>query len=100
MSVARRWRADPGPDRLKPPSLLCTMMTRMITMMTMLLLLQDIKKAYRKLALKWHPDVCKEPNAADKFKEVNKAYTALIDEEKRARYAAPLSRYKRCAHRY
>lgn len=46
---------------------------------------QEIKKAYRKLALRWHPDVCKEEGAADKFKEVNKAYEALSDEEKRAR---------------
>lgn len=36
-------------------------------------------------ALRWHPDVCKEPNAADKFKEINKAYEALSDDEKRAR---------------
>lgn len=49
--------------------------------------MQEIKKAYRKLALKWHPDVCKEPNASDKFKEINKAYEALSDDEKRARWA-------------
>lgn len=40
---------------------------------------QEIKKAYRKLALRWHPDVCKEEGASDKFKEVNKAYEALIE---------------------
>jgi len=45
---------------------------------------QDIKKAYRKLAMRWHPDVCKEPGAEDKFKEVNVAYKALVDDEKRA----------------
>ena len=34
---------------------------------------QEIKKAYRNLARKYHPDVCKEPDAEEKFKEVNEA---------------------------
>lgn len=55
-------------------------------LLVLLLLHQEIKKAYRKLALKWHPDVCKEPNASDKFKEINRAYEALSDDEKRARW--------------
>ncbi len=46
----------------------------------------DIKRAYRKLARKYHPDVSKEPNAEAKFKEVGEAYEVLKDPEKRAAY--------------
>ena len=46
----------------------------------------DIKQAYRKLARKYHPDVSKEANAEEKFKEVGEAYETLKDPEKRAAY--------------
>jgi curved DNA-binding protein len=46
----------------------------------------DIKRAYRKLARKYHPDVSKEPNAEAQFKEVAEAYEALKDPERRAAY--------------
>ena len=46
----------------------------------------DIKKAYRKLARKYHPDVNKDAGAEDKFKEINAAYEVLSDKEKRAQY--------------
>ena len=46
----------------------------------------EIKKAYRKLARKYHPDVSKEKNAEEKFKEVNEANEVLGDTEKRAAY--------------
>jgi curved DNA-binding protein len=46
----------------------------------------EVKRAYRKLARKFHPDVSKEKNAEDKFKEVQEAYEVLKDAEKRAAY--------------
>ena len=46
----------------------------------------DLKKTYRKLARKYHPDVSKEANAEERFKEVNEANEVLGDEEKRSQY--------------
>lgn len=46
----------------------------------------EIKKAYRKLARKYHPDVNKDPSAEDKFKEINAAYEVLSDVEKKQQY--------------
>lgn len=46
----------------------------------------EIKKAYRKLARQYHPDVNKDPGAEEKFKEINAAYEVLSDKEKRAKY--------------
>ena len=46
----------------------------------------DIKRAYRRLARKYHPDVNKEPGAEEKFKEINRAYEVLSEPETRARY--------------
>jgi curved DNA-binding protein len=46
----------------------------------------EIKKAYRRLARKYHPDINKTPEAEDKFKEVNAAYEILKDSEKKRQY--------------
>ena len=46
----------------------------------------EIKRAFRKLAKKYHPDVCKEENAEEKFKEVQEAYAVLSDENRRKQY--------------
>jgi curved DNA-binding protein len=47
---------------------------------------EEVKRAYRKMARKFHPDVSKERNAEEKFKEVQEAYEVLRDPEKRAAY--------------
>ena len=46
----------------------------------------EIKKAYRKLARKYHPDINKDESAVDKFKEINAAYEVLSDTEKKQQY--------------
>lgn len=47
---------------------------------------EEIKKAYRRLARKYHPDINKDPAAEEKFKEINAAYEILSDESKRKQY--------------
>lgn len=47
---------------------------------------KEIKSAFRKLAKKYHPDVSKEPDAAEKFKEAQEAYAVLSDPDKRSKY--------------
>ena len=49
---------------------------------------EEIKKAYRRLAQKYHPDVSKEPEAEERFKQIAEAYATLKDPEKRAAYDA------------
>lgn len=47
---------------------------------------EDIKKAYKKLAKQYHPDISKEADAEQKFKEINEAAGVLLDDEKKKRY--------------
>ena len=53
----------------------------------------EVKRAYRKLARKYHPDVSKEPDAETRFKAVAEAHEALIDTERRAAYDAIAQRH-------
>src|SRR3989304_6550900 len=46
----------------------------------------EIKKAFRKLAQQWHPDVNQDPAAHDRFKAINEAYQVLSDPDRRQRY--------------
>jgi curved DNA-binding protein len=55
---------------------------------------KDIKTAYRKLARKYHPDISKEANAEERFKEMAEAYETLKDTKKRAEYDRALKRGK------
>src|SRR5258705_9800154 len=55
---------------------------------------EEIKKVYRRLARKYHPDVSKEPNAEARFKDVQEAYEVLKDPEKRAAYDQLGSNYR------
>ena len=50
---------------------------------------EDIKKAYRKLSLEFHPD--RNPNGEDKFKEISSAYNVVGDKDKRKEYDAQLN---------
>lgn len=47
---------------------------------------EEIKKSYRRMARKYHPDVSSEPDAEDRFKEIQRAYEVLSDEQKRTAY--------------
>ncbi|MBI4065160.1 DnaJ domain-containing protein [Candidatus Gottesmanbacteria bacterium] len=47
---------------------------------------EELKRAYRKLALEWHPDRNKSPQANEKFKEINEAYAVLSDSQKKQTY--------------
>src|SRR3990172_12328931 len=47
---------------------------------------EDVKRAFRKLAQQWHPDVNTDPGADDRFKEINEAYQVLSDPQRRQAY--------------
>ena len=51
----------------------------------------EVRTAYRRLARQWHPDTCKEPNAADMFRAIHHAYELLSNPAQRARYDAGLT---------
>lgn len=51
----------------------------------------DLKTAYRRMARQWHPDVCKEPDATQRFQAIQHAYAVLRDDQTRKRYDAGLA---------
>lgn len=51
----------------------------------------EIRTGYRRMALQWHPDKCKEPDATEVFMKIQNAYNLLNNEDKRARYDAGLA---------
>ena len=53
--------------------------------------LQEIKGAYRRLALQWHPDHCQEEGAGEQFQKIKRAYEVLSDGQTRAKYNAGLA---------
>lgn len=55
---------------------------------------EAVKKSYRQLALKWHPDKHRDKDTTKKFQEINEAYRILSDEEARSRYDREYVRYK------
>ena len=60
----------------------------------------DIKKAYKKMALKFHPDKNKEPDAEEKFKEIAEAYEVLSDRGKKHKYDTSNRRNSTPSHNY
>lgn len=60
----------------------------------------DIKAAYRRMARQWHPDVCKEPDAAEQFRAIQHAYEVLSDPLKRRKYDAGLKLTGQAAPQY
>lgn len=56
---------------------------------------EKIKSAYRKLAIKYHPDVNKDEKSVEKFKEISKAYELLSDKQRRRQYDAMMGYYNR-----
>lgn len=61
--------------------------------------LNQIKRAYRKIAKKYHPDMTPSEAESEKFLEVKEAYETLIDEKKRSEYDQELAKQKISPHR-
>ena len=60
---------------------------------------EEIKRAFRKLAFKYHPDHNHEDEAEERFKEINEAYEILSNPEKKAAYDAPLYAQTQATHK-
>lgn len=60
---------------------------------------EEIRKAYKRAAMQWHPDRCREPDAAEQFRAIQEAYQLLNDAGRRARYDAGLALAGRVSER-
>lgn len=85
LSVLKNWF---DPDNVDRPSEATTLYS--ILGLSSKVQLEEIKKAYRRLAKQWHPDVCKEFDAVQQFQKLQAAYEILSDDNKRKRYDAGL----------
>lgn len=84
-SVLRTWFDVPGEDRPGDKPTLYAMLAIKPGASQ-----DEIKKAFRRLAMQWHPDHCKEPDAAERFKVIYGAYEVLKNERLRKKYDAGL----------
>lgn len=86
-SVLREWFE--GIPNLKQPSEKNTLYS--VLMIQRTATADEIKVSYRRLARQWHPDICREPNAAEQFMAIQNAYELLSNHKSRARYDAGLA---------
>lgn len=86
-SVLREWFE--GIPNLEQPSEKNTLYSVLMVQRTATA--DEIKTAYRRLARQWHPDICREPNAAEQFMAIQNAYELLSNTKSRARYDAGLA---------
>jgi hypothetical protein len=86
--VLRNW-FETGPAPIQPPDQANTLYAILGVAKTAGI--DDIKTAFRRMARQWHPDVCKEPNAAEMFIRIKEASDILSDSRKRSRYDAGLA---------
>ena len=86
-SVLRAWFADTlsGSDEPAQPRTLYAVLG-----ITRTASADDIKRAHRRLAMQWHPDRCREPDAREQFERIQHAYETLRDERQRRKYDAGL----------
>ncbi len=94
-SVLRLWFEGIEPDDGKPSVSAGFSTNYTILGVKAAATVDEIKSAFRRMALQWHPDHCKEPDAAERFIQIKAAYDILSDSNKRARYDMGLALEKK-----